>query len=224
MVRAWTEKALRRLALLSTLLCCLPVFLPAEIIDRVAISVGNLVITDGQVDLEVRLTAFLNHEHADLSTSQRKAAADRLIEQTLIRRDMEFSHYPLPAMSDADASLSDVKTNYASAGQFESALHEYRISEEDLKARLLWQLTVLRFIDYRFRPGIQILDTEVRAYYQQQIEHWRQEGTKPIPELGDVRSQITEILTQQRIDDGLNRWLAEARLQVPIRYHDEALQ
>jgi len=39
-----------------------------------------------------------------------------------------------------------------------------------------------------------------------------------------VRSQITELLTQQRIDESLDRWLADTRLQVAIHYHDEALR
>ncbi|MGD0435427.1 MAG: hypothetical protein ABSB86_03105 [Bryobacteraceae bacterium] len=198
--------------------------LPAEIIDRVAISVGNQVITEGQIDLEVRVTAFLNHESLDLSAVQRKKAADRLIEQTLIKRDMEFSHYPLPVMADADPSLQDVKANFAGDAQYQDALQRYRITEEDLKERLLWELTVLRFIDYRFRPGIQILDSEVRAYYEQQLPEFRQEGSKPAPELSEVRSQITELLTQQRIDESLDRWLADTRLQVAIHYHDEALR
>jgi hypothetical protein len=198
--------------------------LPAEIIDRVAISVGNQVITEGQIDLEVRVTDFLNHESLDLAAVQRKKAADRLIEQTLIKRDMEFSHYPLPVLADADPSLQDVKANFAGDAQYQDALQRYRITEEDLKERLLWELTVLRFIDYRFRPGIQILDSEVRAYYEQQLPEFRQEGSKPAPELSEVRSQITELLTQQRIDESLDRWLADTRLQVAIHYHDEALR
>ena len=151
-------------------------------------------------------------------------AANRLIEQTLIKRDMEFSHYPLPVIADADASLADVKTSYASDAQYQEALHRYRMTEEDLKEHLLWELTVLRFIDYRFRPGIQIADSEVQAYYRQQLAHWQEQGTKPVPELSDVRGQITEILTQQRIDESLDRWLAEARLQIAIHYLDEGLR
>jgi peptidyl-prolyl cis-trans isomerase SurA len=213
-----------RLALFCALSAGFRILLFAEIIDRIAISVGNQVITEGQIDLEVRVTAFLNREELDLSPGQRKKAADRLIEQTLIRRDMAFSHYPLPAMTDADASLQEVKAKYASAARYQDALRQYRISEENLKERLLWQLTVLRFIDYRFRPGIQIADSEVQAYYQQEFANSRQPDAKPLSELTNVRSEITEILTQQRIDDSLNRWLAEARSQVAIRYHDEALQ
>ncbi len=71
-------------------------FCSAEIIDRIVITVGNQVITQSQVDDEIRVTAFLNHEKVDLSAAARKQAASRLIEQALIKREMDLSRYPLP--------------------------------------------------------------------------------------------------------------------------------
>ena len=85
-------------------------------------------------------------------------------------------------------------------------------------------MTLMRFIDYRFRPGIQIPDKDMQAYYQQQLATWRQQGTKPIPSFEDTRDSIEQILTEQRIDQALDRWLADTRTQVAIRYHDETLQ
>jgi hypothetical protein len=196
----------------------------AEIIDRIAISAGDQVITQGQIEDEVRITAFLNGDRLDLSGAEEKQAADRLIEQALVKREMEFSHYPLPALSDADASLESLRARYPAEEAFQEALQQYGINEDDLRVRLLWQLTLLRFIDYRFRPGILVSDSDVQAYYQQQLPKWQAQGVNPVPSLEDARPQIEEVLTQQRIDESLDRWLAEARTQVKIRYHDEALQ
>ena len=36
---------------------------------------------------------------------EKKKAADRLIEQALIKREMDQSRYPLPALTDADAPI-----------------------------------------------------------------------------------------------------------------------
>ena len=202
-------------------LCAL---LCAEVIDRMAISVGNQVITESQIDEEVRVTAFLNTEKADLSADQKKKAADRLIEQALIKREMDLSRYPLPALSDADSALNEVKSHYSSQSAFAQALEEHGIAEAQLQEHLWWQLTVLRFVDYRFRPGIQISDSEVQAYYQQQVSQWERQGVKPIPGLSDQRAEIEEILTERQIDESLDGWLSEARKQVPIRYLDEALR
>jgi hypothetical protein len=196
----------------------------AEIIDRIAISVGNQVITESQIDEEIRLTAFLNQDKLNLDSAERKKAAGRLIEQTLVKREMELSRYPLPALSDADQPLETIKARYKTEAESVQALQAYGITEQGLKRRLWWQATFLRFIDYRFRPGIQIPDADVQAYYQQQLAKWKQEGIQPVPDLKDVRDSIEQTLTEQRIDQGVDRWLAETRTQVAIRFHDEALE
>jgi hypothetical protein len=198
--------------------------LSAEIIDRIAITAGNQVITESQIDQEIRITAFLNREKPEVSADARKQAASRLIEQALVKREMDLSHYPLPQASEASAALAGIRATYPNQADFAAALESYDISEADLTRRLLWQFTLLRFIDYRFRPGIQIPDADVQTYYRQQVSGWEQQGIQPIPTLEDSRDQIEEILTQKRIDQALDQWLAEARKQAAVTYRDAALQ
>ncbi len=195
----------------------------AEIIDRIAITTGNQVITESQIDEEIRITAFLNHEKPEIDASSRRQAAGRLVEQTLVKREMDLSHYPPPQPGDADTALADVKAAYPSEAEYAAALESYGITEADLKRRLLWQFTLLRFIEYRFRPGIQIPDADVQTYYRQQVSGWEQQGIKPIPSLEDSRDQIEEILTQKRIDQALDQWLADTRKQAAVSYRDPSL-
>ena len=206
---------------LPSAFCCL---LRGEIIDRIAISVGNQVITENQLDEEIRLTDFLNHEKLDLSIGERKKAAGRLIEQALVKRDLDLSRYPLPTPSDADKMLHDVQQGYAPESRYQQMLQQYGITEDGLKRRLLWQLTLLRFVDFRFRPGIQIPEADIKSYYDQELEKWKQQGAQPAPTLEDSRAKIEEILTQQRIDQALDTWIGETRNQVTINYLDEALK
>jgi hypothetical protein len=197
--------------------------LSAEIIDRIAATAGNQVITESQIDQEIRITAFLNREKLAISADTRKQAASRLIEQALVKREMDLSHYPLPQAGEASAALAGVKANYPNEADFAAALESYGVTEADLTRRLLWQFTLLRFIDYRFRPGIQIPDADVQTYYRQQVSGWEQQGVKPIPSLEDSRDQIEEILTQKRIDQALDQWMSEARTQAAVTYRDATL-
>jgi peptidyl-prolyl cis-trans isomerase SurA len=201
---------------------CIPLF--PEIIDRIVITVGHQVITQSQVDEEIRVTAFLNRDKLDLSADAKKEATSRLIEQALIKREMDLSRYPLPELSDAGESLKTLKAMYPSEAEFQDALESYGITSDELTRRLWWQLTLLRFIDYRFRPGIQIPASDVQAYYRQQVSEWEQKGTKPIPTLEESRDQIEEILTQKRIDKALDQWITDTRSQVAITYLDPELQ
>jgi len=196
---------------------------PAEIIDRIAVTAGNQVITESQIDEEIRITAFLNREKLDIDAESRKQAANRLIEQALVKREMDLSHYPSPQAEDASAALAGIKATYPGETEYAAALASYGITEADLTRRLLWQFTLLRFIEYRFRPGIQIPDADVQTYYRQQVSGWEQQGIKPIPTLEDSRDQIEEILTQKRIDQALDQWLASARKQAAVTYRDTTL-
>src|SRR5262249_29493951 len=153
----------------------------AEIIDRIAISVGTQVITESKIEEDLRLTEFLNQEKLNLDVADKKKAAARLIEQTLDRREIELSHYPMPELADSEESLVAIKARFASDDEYRKTLEAYGISEDALKQRLLWQASFLRFIEYRFRPGIQISDADLQAYYQQQLEKWKQEGKQPLP-------------------------------------------
>jgi len=202
----------------------LAALLSADIIDRIAITVGNQVVTESQIGDEIRVTAFLNREKVDLSLEARSQAASRLIEQALIKREMDLSRYPLPELSDTGESLESIKAMYESDAAFQSALQSYGITSDELTRRLWWQLTLLRFIDYRFRPGIQIPSSDVQAYYRQQLSEWEQKGTKPIPTLDESRDQIEEILTQKRIDQALDQWITDSRKQVTINYLDPELK
>jgi len=206
------------------LICLFPALLSAEIIDRIVITVANRVITQSQIDDEIRVTAFLNRDQVDLSPAARKQAAARLVEQALIKREMDLSHYPLPGLGDAGESLQTLKAMYSSESEFQNALQASAITVDELTRRLWWQLTLLRFIDYRFRPGIQVPAADVQAYYRRQVSEWEQKGTKPIPTFQESRDQIEEILTQQRIDRALEQWIEDTKSQVTITYLDSALR
>ncbi len=192
----------------------------SEIIDRIAISVGNQVITENQIEEEIRVTGFQNMSDLNISPAEKKKAAERLIEQTLVKREMEISRYPLPQPSDVAGQLAEIK---AKPG-YQEKLAQYGIDEKALERHLLWQLALLRFIDYRFRPGIQVPEQDVRDAYASQAAKWKQEGRTPIPSFEEARPKLEQALTDQRTDQALDRWLGDTRTQVEIRFHEGAFE
>ncbi len=137
---------------------------------------------------------------------------------------MDLSRYPLPTAEEAAESLRDVKLSYAPESLYQQKLEEYGITEDALERRLIWQLTLLRFIDYRFRPAIEVPEADVKTYYDQELTKWKQQDLQSVPTLEDSRPKIEEILTQQRIDQALDTWMGETRKQVTINYLDAALK
>ena len=205
-------------------MCLFLAFSNAEVIDRIAISVTGQVITETQILEEIRITAFENQQKPDYSPEQKKAAGDRLIEQTLVKREMELSHYPQPEPQEAAALEDNLLERYGGREKLLPLLAKAGLTEDEVTAHLAWQLTLLRFIDYRFRPSVQITDAAVRAYYEKQRAEWTAEGIQSIPTLEQSRARIETILTEQSADAALDRWLVETRKQLRIVYHPEAFQ
>ncbi|HWC97603.1 MAG TPA: hypothetical protein VG456_12650 [Candidatus Sulfopaludibacter sp.] len=160
-------------------LCCCAA--AASVVDRVAVVIDKTVITEGEVQDEVRLTEFLNGQPLDLSASARRAAADRLVDQTLIRNEVEISHYAPPSAADTDKLLQQFRQqHFRTAAAYREALARYGITEDQLKRHLIWQLTALRFTDLRFRsepapPGAESADRAAdgsASSVDQQMDAW----------------------------------------------------
>jgi hypothetical protein len=198
----------------------------AGIIDRLAVTLDSQAITESEILLEIRLTAFQNGGPLDFKPEAKREAAGRLIEQKLIRKEIEVGRYVQPNPADVDPMLKQIEAQrFHGPGEFRQALERYGVRQEDLKAHLLWQLTLLRFIDVRFRPGIQITGHDIQQYFDQKLpEIEKQSGPEKKIHLDDLRDKIQEALTDERVDQQLNDWLAETRKHMRIEFHPEAFQ
>jgi hypothetical protein len=184
----------------------LPAF--AVIVDRIAITVGNKVITDSEIDLRIRLTAFENGEKPDFSLTARKAAADRLIDQKLVEREMDVGHYP---RLKAETTAPDTAAR-------DQALASYGLTPADLEQDLARQADLLNFLNLRFRPSVQVSDQDVRQYFDKQYRS----GSGPVT-LNDMRAQIEQRIAGQRADAEMETWLKDHRKGTKIVYLEKDL-
>ncbi len=197
----------------------------AEIIDRIAITVGNQVITELQIDEELRVTALLNHETQVVrNLENRRDAADRLVEQLLIKLEMQLSRYALPDSSEVDKYYQQVEEVNGGPAEFEKLLASFHLTPSVLRSHLDLQLTELKFIDVRFRPDANVSDTDIEAAYQAKIAAWQQTHTGPLPTLDESRETLRAMLVEDRTDAALNTWLAETRKRIRLIYLDKTLQ
>lgn len=209
---------------ISLALFCLVLQMHAEVIDRLAITVGRQVITELQLDEELRVTALLNGKPVERSSAARHAAANRLIEQLLVQHEMELSQYPLPDTKDVDTYVSRVEEQLGGPQAFSQILSRYDLTEDTLKAHLALQLTTLRFVEYRFKPEAGVSDADINAYYQHEVTDWSREHTGAPPALAAVKESIRQTLMEERTDQALDAWLNEARRQARIVYVDTTLR
>ncbi len=194
--------------------------LPAAIVDRIAATIGFEVITDSQVLEALRVTAFINDTTPDFHPEMKRKVLDQLIDQTLVRREVEFTHFQQAAAAESEPALKQVKERFANERAYREALAKYGITEAELIASLRWQLTMLRFIEYRFQPAIQVTNTEIRQEYRRFTTAWLEKNTTEPPPLQQIRAEIEKIVRQRLTDSALDRWLGEVRTQNNILYRE----
>jgi hypothetical protein len=195
------------------------------VLDRMAVIVGKHVIKISDIDLDLRVTDFLNRQPVNFSEQAKRQSAERLIDQEIIREDIVTGNYRRPPDSDADALLSKIRRDRfgGSDPAMREALQRYGITEDQLRAQLLWQLTVLRFIDQRFRPAVIVTDEELQAYYNQHLADLRRQYPQD-NSFEALTPKIRSLLEGERINESFNQWLEESRKRHRIDYRQEAFK
>jgi hypothetical protein len=123
----------------------------AEVMDRVAVAVGNRAIKESQIDRDIRLTAFENGTAPDFSGASKRKAAERLIDQTMIRAEMVKASYPAPTEAEINSVIGKIRqARFRNNAEYEQALKTCGIAESELKSHVAWQIQVLHFADVRF--------------------------------------------------------------------------
>jgi parvulin-like peptidyl-prolyl isomerase len=195
----------------------------AVVIDRIAVVVGKQAIKLSDIDRDLRLTDFLNNVPLDLSGGAKRKAAERLIDQAVIRAAIAAGGYNRASDADAESMLDQIRRDrYAgSDSRLRQALTRYGLSVDDLRAQLLWQMTVLHFIDERFRPGVVVNDQQVRTYYDQHLAQIRRENpaNNSFPA---VEQKIRDILAGEEVNKQFEAWLDAARKEQHVDYKTEA--
>ena len=177
-----------------------------EVIDRIAVVVGNGVITESEILREIRLTAFLEADPVDLSPANKRktagrdggAAADR-------RREAGVERLSSGVQAEAvEQLLKQVQGRFPNLEAYRQELQRAGITEDELKAHLERSLTTLRYIDFRFRPAVQISEEDAAKYFNERVlPGLKKANPKGQFALNDYRSQVQEGLIRRTRGSGV---------------------
>ena len=211
--------------LATALLVLLPLVAGAEVLDRAAVRVGIQVITESALRRSLRMEAYFQNREPDLSPDARRKAAERLIDQKLVRREFELTRYAAPTMTEARDEMERMrKARNLDEEAFERELARYGFTIDDLRNEILYRMSLLRFVEFRFSPGVQVSDEEVSVAYEKEIAAPAKAGNQAPPSIDESRAELVRLLSYRKTTAALEQWLAQARQQVKIRYFEEAFQ
>jgi peptidyl-prolyl cis-trans isomerase SurA len=195
----------------------------AEVIDRIIATVNGRIILQSDWDEALSYEALLtNRTLAQFTGDERRAVLDRLIDQELLREQMKSADFAHATDAEVTARVADARKQYpqaASADAWQSLLAQYHVTEKDLFAHVRQEIDVMRLVDARLRPAVEIDAKSIEAYYRDQfVPKLKQAGASEVP-LAEVSAKIRELLTQQKVSELLVSWLqtlrSEGQVHIP---------
>jgi hypothetical protein len=202
-----------RLSGLLGLMCAIA---GAVIIDRIAVVAGGTPIKDSDITREIRVVSFLNNAPADTSAKGRRDAAQRLIDQTILRGDIEAGRYAVAESAEVATMLAKVRARHGAG--YAKALQQHQVTEDEVRVALTWQLTVLHYIERRFHGGAGPTADDITAYYN---EHRTALGSSSLEQ---SRAKIETILRGEAVNKEFFDWLERSRKDLNIRYLEDDLR
>ena len=192
-----------------------------DIVDRIVATVNGHIILQSDWEDALHYEAFIaEHSFQQLTFADRKAALDRLIDQELLRQQIRVSDFQHASDQEIAARIQEIRRQYPGAESdsgWNAALIRYGVTEKQLKNRVALQLDLLRLVDARLRPTVQIDSKSIESYYNQELlPQLRQARSQQIP-LTQASPKIKELLTQRKIDQLLTAWLQTLRTGSEIR-------
>ncbi len=182
-----------RLCLIGALCGCLG-SASAEVIERILAVVDGRPIVQSEVALLERVRGL---DHATAVTA---AIDERLMFQ-------EAARLPQAAVSaeDEEQAYQGLEGRLPATGDLATSLR--------LLARR--QAAILKYIDFRFRPQVRVLDAAVRQAYD--LEN---RGRENAPAFELVAAEIRARLERKSLDEKTEAWVAELRASADVRYNE----
>lgn len=196
----------------------------AVVLDRIAVIAGGHAIKLSDIDRDIRLTDFLNRAPLEFNSISRRAAVERLITQQIIRDEIVSGGYRRAPESQAVQLESDLRRDRfgGSEQRLRQALHSYGLTEDELQKQLLWQITVLQFINQRFRGAVVVTNEDARDFYDEHYAELQKQYPKD-NSLEALEPKIRTMLEEQAVDRAFNDWLDQARKNEKVEFKDETL-
>jgi hypothetical protein len=184
-----------------------------QVVDRVVANINGHVVLQSDWEEEVAFEAFSDGRDPDSFTSaERKAALDRLIDQELLREQVRPSS-PAPADQVAArvAAVRKAQPDCPTEETWRAKLQRYGLTENALEKRLGDEIQLMKLVEDRLRPSVQIDQRAVESYYNEQLlPELKKAGSNAKP-LTEVFGRIKDLLAEKKMNELLTGWLANLR-------------
>ncbi len=202
------------------------------VLDRVVAVVNKHAILASDLDDEIRLSV-LDPNLVGQGELTRQRALEQLISRTLIEQQIRQEDMQAiePSQDEVNARLDEIRKqlpacvhqNCGTDAGWKAFLASHGLTPGRVESYLHYRLEILRFIEQRFRQGIQITPQQIETYYHDTLLPQYAPG-EAAPPLDQVAPRIQEILLEQQVNVLFDAWLTNLRAQGDVEVLDPALE
>ena len=197
---------------------------PGVLVDQVIAVVNGDLILESDVDENRRLQAFQPFGSPN-DRFLREDVVERLIDRALILQQAKLQ--PDSAVSDAElqAQLQALRKEIPACKQYHCEtdagwakfVNDQGFTLPQFEQSWRQRMQVLKFIEIRFRSGIDITPAQIKDYYDTKLLPEYARRNAPAPKLAAISDRIQEILLQQQVSSLLADWLKSLKAQGNVR-------
>ena len=182
-----------------------------RVVDRIVARIEDDIILQSQVR---ELDAF--QQLIDGQAESDNMLLQELIEQWVVATEATASHFPQPAEFEVDREMERLVSQFASMEKYHARLRELELSDNQVRQLLIRQIYDERYVDYKFRPSVQVETADVEEYYKKDLLPELAKKNQPTPALASVEEQIRELLIQRGISAMTLKWLDDTKSRLKI--------
>ena len=196
-------------------------FVNGSEIDRLIAAVNGVVITEGDLNLARSLNAILSYGR-NAAAGSRSDEIERLIDRELMRQELKNFSMMEVEEGKIEARMQALRVAFAAKGGLSALLQRTGLLESELISYIRLESSILRFVDFRFRPFVSVLEADIRAYYEKRLIPQLRESKIETPSLDQISAKIEMILREEKINAVLDQWMKEIRRSSRIEYFNDA--
>jgi hypothetical protein len=192
-------------------LALVPLPQPQRVVDRIVARIEDDILLQSQVR---ELGAF--QQLVDGQAESDDKLLKELIEQWVVATEADASHFPQPAQFEVDREMARLVSQFANVEKYQARLRELGLSDNQVRQLLIRQIYDERYVDYKFRPSVQVESADIETYYKQEFQSELAKKNQPVPSLTSVEEQIRELLFQRGISTMTSKWLDDTKSRLKI--------
>ena len=182
------------------------------VVDRIAAHIEDDIITLSEVrELSAYQQLVDGHSESD------DKLLNELIEQWVVNNEAVSTQFPAAAETEVSREVTRIQGQFPTAQAYSQRLADLGLTQDDIKRMVAREIFLARYLDYKFRPAIQISDDDIAKYYRESLVPALTAKGQSAPPLDQVTEQIRELLVQRGVNERAASWFDETKSRLKIQ-------